>query len=71
MCGVTRRDEIRNEHISGTTRVVQASRKITEKRLKWNGHVRRMKEEYTMRRMLNVDIPGNKRAATSKMERCM
>ena len=32
MCGVTRRDNIRNEHIKGTTRVVQASKKITEKR---------------------------------------
>ena len=31
MCGVTRRDKIRNEHIRGTTRVVQASKKITEK----------------------------------------
>ena len=38
MCGVTRRDKIRNEHIRGTTRVVQASKKITEKRLKWYGH---------------------------------
>ena len=35
MCGVTRRDKIRNEHIRGTTRVVQACKKITEKRLKW------------------------------------
>ena len=34
MCGVTRRDEIRNEHIIGTTRVVQASKQIAEKRLK-------------------------------------
>ena len=33
MCGVTRRDKIRNEHIRGTARVVQASKKITEKRL--------------------------------------
>ena len=31
MCGVTRRDKIRNEHIRGTTRLVQASKKITEK----------------------------------------
>ena len=30
MCGMTRRDNIRNEHIRGTTRVVQASKKITE-----------------------------------------
>ena len=30
VCGVTRRDKIRNEHIIGTTRVVQASRNITK-----------------------------------------
>ena len=28
MCGVTRMDNIRNEHIRGTTRVVQASKKM-------------------------------------------
>ena len=61
MCRVTRRDTIRNEHIRGTTRVVQASKKITEKRLKWYGHVRRMKEEHIVRRMLDVDIPGKRR----------
>ena len=32
---MTRRDKIRNEHIRGITRVVLASNKITEKRLKW------------------------------------
>ena len=37
MCGVTMRDNIRNEHIRGTTRVVQPSKKITEQRL--NGTV--------------------------------
>ena len=46
MCGVTRRDQIRNEHIRGTTRVVHASKKITEKQLKWP---------------LDVDIPGKRR----------
>ena len=57
MCG----DKIRNEHIRGTTIVVQASKKITEKQLKWYGHVRRMKEEHIVRRMLNVDISGKRR----------
>ena len=61
MCGVTRRDKIRNEHIRETTRVVQASTKITEKRLKWYGHVRRMKEDHIVRRMLDVDIPWERR----------
>ena len=60
MCGVTRRDRILNEHIRGTTRMVQASKKITEKRLKWTT-VRRMKEEHIVRRMLDVDIQGKRR----------
>ena len=38
--------------------MVQASKKIAEKPQKWYGHVRRMKEEHTVRRMLDVDIPG-------------
>ena len=50
MCGVTRKDKIRNEHIRGTTKVVQASRKITERRLKWYGHVMRMEEDHVVRR---------------------
>ena len=58
---MTRRDTIRNEHIRGTTRVVQASKKITGKRLKWYGHVRRMNEEHIVRRMLDVNIPGKRR----------
>ena len=61
MCGVTRRDKIRNEHIRGTTRVAQASKKTTEKRLKWYGHVRRMKEEHIVRRKLDVDIGKRRR----------
>ena len=61
MCGVTRRDKVRNEQIRVTTIVVQASKKITEKRLKWYGHMSRMKEEHIVRIMLYVDIPGKRR----------
>ena len=51
----------------------QASKKISEKRLKWYGHVRRMKEEHVMRRILDEDIPEEKKKRTAKptMERCM
>ena len=41
--------------------MVQASKKITEKRLKWYGHVSRMKDEHIVRRMLDVEIPGKRR----------
>ena len=67
MCGVTRRDHIQNEHIRRTTRVVQASRKITEQRLKWYGHVRRMKGEHTVRIKLDVDIPVKRRRGRSTL----
>ena len=42
--------------------MVQTSKKITEKQLfPWYDHVRRMKEEHIVRRMLDVDIPGKRR----------
>ena len=34
MCGVIKKDMILNDHLRGTTIVVQASKKLTEKRLK-------------------------------------
>ena len=43
-------------------KMLHASKKITEKRLKWYGHLRRMKEEHTVRRMLDVDTPGKRRS---------
>ena len=51
---VSRRDTVRNEHIRGTIRVT--SKKITEKRRKWYGYVRRTKEEYKVRRIIDADI---------------
>ena len=39
--GVTRNYKIRNEHVRGTTRVLQASSKISERRLNLWGHVMR------------------------------
>ena len=44
-------DVRRDEHIGGTTTVAQASRKIANIRFKWYGHVMRMKEEQTPRRI--------------------
>ena len=73
MCGVTRKDKIRNEHIRGTTKVVQASRKITERRLKWYGHVMRIEEDHVVRRVMTKAIPGKKeeRETKDKVEGCV
>ena len=46
MCGVTCKDKIRNENVRGKTKVAQASKKITERRLIWYGHVMRRDEEH-------------------------
>ena len=61
MCGVTRKDKIRNEHIRGTTRVAQASKKITERRLNCYGHVMRRDGEHILRKVLRADIPGKRK----------
>ena len=73
MGGVTRKDKIRNEHIRGTTKVVQASRKITERRLKWYGHVMRMEEDHVVRRVMAKAIPGKgrERETKDKVEGCV
>ena len=69
MCGVTRRDKNRNEHIRGTTRVVQASKIITEKRLKCEVNERGAHNEKNVR----CGHTGEKKKRTAKpsMERCM
>ena len=66
MCGVTRKGKIRNEHIRGTTRVAQASKKITERRLNWYGHVMRRDGEHILRKVLRADIPGKRKRGRPK-----
>ena len=66
MCGVTRKDKIRNEHIRGTTRVAQASEKITERRLNWYEHVMRRDGEDMLRKVLKADIPGKRKRGRPK-----
>ena len=73
MCGLTRSDKIRNEHIRGTATVVQACTKITQKT---NEVVRPCEENERGAHSENNARCGytrekKKRAATPKMERCM
>ncbi len=52
MCEATRNDEMKNEHIRGTTGVAPASTKITERRINWYVHVvRGDKEDHIMRKV--------------------
>ena len=58
MCGVTRKDRIRNVYIRGTTKVTEVSKKIQEARLRWFGHVRRRDKNYIGRRIMELEVPG-------------
>ena len=66
MCGVTRKYNIRNEHIRGTTRVEQASKKITERILIWYGHVMRRDGEHILRKVMMADITGKRKRGRPK-----
>ena len=61
MCGVTTKDKMRNKHVRGSVKVAPVIKKITEKRLKWCGHVKRREEGHVLRRMLDAPVPGKRR----------
>ena len=67
MSGVTKLDRIRNERITGTTKVGEISKKVRESRLKWYGHVLRREDEYVGKRgMAAMEVPGKRRRGRPK-----
>ena len=66
MSGVTKMDRIRNERIRGTTKVGEISRKVQESRLKWYGHVSRREDEYVGKRVMGMEVPGEKKERKSQ-----
>ena len=73
MCGVIRRDDIRNEHIRGTTRVVQASKKITEKTTEVVRPCKENERRAHSEKNVRCEHTGEKKKRMAKptMERCM
>ena len=61
MCGVTRRDKIKNNYIRGTVKVTEVTKKMQERRLQWFGHVMRKEEESVCRRVMNMEVPGRRK----------
>ena len=61
MCGVTRRDRIKNDYIRGTVKVTEITKKMQERRLRWFGHVMRKEEESVCRRVMKMEVPGRRR----------
>ncbi|XP_064117578.1 uncharacterized protein LOC135223000 [Macrobrachium nipponense] len=60
MCGVTKRDKIRNELIKGTVKVLEVSKKAQERRIKWFGHVMRREEEHVCKKVMNMGLEGRR-----------
>ncbi|XP_068231918.1 uncharacterized protein [Palaemon carinicauda] len=66
MCGVTRRDKIRNKVISGTKGVRELLDKIQVSRLRWYGHVIRRVEQNIGRRVMEMEVQGTRRRGRLK-----
>ena len=60
MCGVTKKDTVRIEPVRRSVKVAPVTKKITEKRLKWYGHVKRRDEGHVLRRMLDTPVAGKR-----------
>ena len=51
MCGVTRRDRIRNEYVRASVGVDDIRDKLAENRLRWFGHVSRKREDDVVKKV--------------------
>ena len=54
-------NQIKNEHVRGSVNVAPVTKNITEKRLKWYGHVKRRDKGHKLGRMLDASVPGKTR----------
>ena len=59
-------DKIRNDYIRGTAHVGRCEEKTREARLRWYGHLQRKDDGYIGRRMLRMELPGNRKRGSSK-----
>ena len=64
--GVTRKDKIRSEYNRGTVKVERLGMKMREGRLRWFGHVMRRDQEYVGRKMMEMELPGQRKRGRPK-----
>ena len=64
--GVTRKEQIRNEHIKSTVEVERLGMKMREGRLRWYGHVMRRDQENVGRKMMEMELSGKRRRGRPK-----
>ena len=62
MSGVTRMDRVQNRYIRGSTKVMEASKKVQESRLRWFGHLKRRENgEHVARDVMEMEVVGTRR----------
>ena len=66
MSGVTRMDRVRNDHIRGTVKVTEVSKKVQEARLRWYGHLMRREEQHVAREVMDMEVDGTRRRGRPK-----
>ena len=54
------KSETRNEYVSQSVKLAPVTKKVTEKRLKWYGHVKRRDEVLVPRRMVDAPVSGRR-----------
>ena len=59
--GVTRKDKIRNEYVRGTSKIAKLGEKLQNARLRYYGHIKRRKEDYVGKRMMEMAVPGKRK----------
>lgn len=67
MCGLTRRDRVRNERIRETVKVGPLGKKVQESRLRWFGHVERRDECYLGKKVEKLNIGGKRKVGRPKL----
>ena len=58
---VTKKNKIRKEYVRGTAQIAKLGDKLRNARLRWYGHVKRRKEGYVGKTMMEVAVPGRRK----------
>ena len=67
MCGLTRKDRVRNERIRETVKVGPMGKKIQESRLRWFGHVERRDWSYVGKKVQDMSIERRRKRCRPKL----
>ena len=67
ICGVTKENKPRNDHVRESVKVASVTKKITHKMLEWYRHVKRWDEwQHVPRSMSDAPVPGKRWSGRQK-----